>query len=264
MLANLLIGLREGLEAALVVGILLAYLVRTGRRELIAHVWLGVAGAVLLSVGVLLALNATAHDLTERGQEIFAGVLSIGAVGLVTWMILWMRSAARSLRSRLDGALENALVGGRLAVVATAFVAVAREGIETALFLWTSLRAAGQGGGPAAGALIGLGLAVALGVAIYRGALRVNLGTFFTWTGVALIAVAGWVLAYGIEELAEAGALTALAVTGEVGEVLAPALAAAYVAVMLVLFFRTPPGPRVPGPRTPTPQDASVPVVKAS
>jgi high-affinity iron transporter len=231
MLANLLIGLREGLEAALVVGILVAYLVKSGRREMVRWVWIGVSLAIAVSVGVWGGITVVAGELSERGEEIFAGVLSLVAVAFVTWMILWMRTAARHMKVELGGKLDRALVAGPAAVLATAFFAVAREGVETVLFLWSSMRAAGQGVGPVAGAVLGLGSAVVLGYLIYRGALRVNLGTFFTWTGVALIVLAAWVLGYGVEELGEAGVIPEL-------EWLVPVLWVGYIGVMATLFFR--------------------------
>lgn len=231
MFANLLIGLREGLEAALVVGILVAYLVKSGRRDMRRWVWTGVGLAVAASLAVWGLITATAGELTARGEQIFAGILSIVAVGFVTWMILWMRTAARRMRAELGGKLDAALVAGPFAVLATSFVAVAREGVETALFLWSSMRATGGGVLPTLGALTGLSVAVLLGYLIYRGALRINLATFFTWTGLALIVVAAWVLGYGVHELAEAG------VIGEL-EWLTPVLWLAYGGVMGWLFFR--------------------------
>lgn len=231
MLANLLIGLREGLEAALVIGILVAYLVKSDRRDMLRWVWSGVGAAIAVSVGIWALITFTANGMDDEGQEIFAGALSLGAVALVTWMILWMRTAARTLRADLGGKLDKALIAGPAAVLATSFLAVAREGVETALFLWSSMRASGNTVPGALGAVLGLGAAVGLGFLIYRGALRVNLATFFTWTGVALIAVAAWVLAYGVEELADAGAIPEV-------EWLIPVLAVGYAAVMAYLFFR--------------------------
>jgi high-affinity iron transporter len=141
MLANLLIGLREGLEAALVIGILVAYLVKSDRRDMLRWVWSGVGAAIAVSVGIWALITFTANGMDDEGQEIFAGALSLGAVALVTWMILWMRTAARTLRADLGGKLDKALIAGPAAVLATSFLAVAREGVETALFLWSSMRA---------------------------------------------------------------------------------------------------------------------------
>src|SRR3712207_2901379 len=162
MIANLLIGLREGLEAALVVGILVAYLVRSGRRDRLGLVTAGVAAAVVLRPGVGAVLQFTSRSTTFEPQEGFGGGLSIVAVGFVTWMVFWMRRAARGLRGELDGRMARALLMGSGAIVLTAFLAVAREGLETALFLWAAVQATGSGWEPLAGAAIGLVLAVVL------------------------------------------------------------------------------------------------------
>jgi high-affinity iron transporter len=207
MLANFLIGLREGLEASLIVGILVAYLVRTERRDRLRLVALGVAMAVLASLAFGAVLQFSSRSMTEEQRELFGGTLSVVAVGFVTWMVLWMRTAARGLRAELDGRMSGALTAGAGAVALTAFLAVGREGLETALFLWTAIQATGQSWRPVLGAAVGLAAAVALGYFVYRGALRINLGRFFTWTGAALIVVAAGVLAYGVHDLQEGGLL---------------------------------------------------------
>lgn len=204
MLASFLIGLREGMEAALVVGILVAYLVRTGRRSHLPYVWAGVGAAVALSATVGAILTYGPAGMGERAEETLAGILSILAVGLVTWMVFWMARAARHLKRGLEERLGGALATGRVAVVAVAFLAVAREGVETALFLWAGASAT-EGTSPALGAGLGLAAAVVLGWAVYRGAVRLDLRAFFTWTGFALIVIAAGVLAYGVHELQEVG-----------------------------------------------------------
>jgi high-affinity iron transporter len=206
MLANFLIGLREGLEAALIVGILLGYLVRTKREGLVSRVWLGVGLAVALSLGFGAILEFGASELAEQAEETLAGALSFAAAALVTVMIFWMARNARNMRSNLQGAIDD-VSGYAWGLVGLAFLAVAREGLETALLLWSSMRATGGGAGPLIGALLGLATAVALGALIYRGALRMNLSKFFTWTGAALIVIAAGVLAYGVHEWQEAGIL---------------------------------------------------------
>ncbi|MGB7979194.1 MAG: iron uptake transporter permease EfeU [Candidatus Nanopelagicales bacterium] len=208
MFNNFLIGLREGLEAALIVSILIAYLVKTGRQHLLPGIWWGVAAAVVLSLGVGAVLTFGTRTLTSQAQEAIGGILSIVAVGLVTAMVFWMASNARHLKGELHAKVDTAAErGSGWALAGVAFVAVAREGLETALFVWSAVRATGGGAAPLIGALLGIAVAVGLGALIYRGALRLNLATFFTWTGVALILVAGGVLAYGIHELQEAGIL---------------------------------------------------------
>ena len=207
MFANFLIGLREGLEAVLVVSILIAYLVKSDRRELIRFVWIGVAAAVSLSLAVGAALTFGSASMTDEVEEAFAGLMSILAVALVTWMIFWMARRARFLKGELQAQLDRAADAGAWALVLMAFVAVAREGLETALFIWSAVQANGGGPAPLSGAALGLATSVGLGWLIYRGALRLNLRTFFTWTGAALVVVAAGVLSYGVHDLQEAGLL---------------------------------------------------------
>ncbi|MFJ6215990.1 iron uptake transporter permease EfeU [Streptomyces sp. NPDC092296] len=210
MFGNYLIGLREGLEASLVVCILIAYLVKTGRRDRLTPVWLGVAAAVVLSMAFGAALQFGSSALTFKAQEALGGSLSVIAVGLVTWMVFWMRRTARHLKAELHGKLDAALAMGTLALVVTAFLAVGREGLETALFIWTAVQATGDGAQPLIGAVLGLLTAVVLGWLFYRGAVRINLAKFFTWTGAMLVVVAAGVLAYGFHDLQEAGWLPGL------------------------------------------------------
>lgn len=206
MFSNYLIGLREGLEASLVVCILIAYLVKTGRREALKPIWAGIAIAVALALGFGCALEFGSQELTFQAQEALGGSLSIVAVGLVTWMVFWMRRTARHLKSELHGRLDAALAMGTGALVATAFLAVGREGLETALFVWASVHAASDGTPrPLIGVALGIATAVLLGWLFYRGALRINLAKFFTWTGGMLVVVAAGVLAYGVHDLQEAG-----------------------------------------------------------
>jgi len=203
--SNYLIGLREGLEASLVVCILIAYLVKTGRRDALRPVWTGIGIAIALAMGFGCALEFGSQELTFQAQEALGGSLSIIAVGLVTWMVFWMRRTARHLKSELHGKLDAALAMGTGALVATAFLAVGREGLETALFVWASVHAAGDGTPrPLIGVALGIATAVLLGWLFYRGALRINLAKFFTWTGGMLVVVAAGVLAYGVHDLQEA------------------------------------------------------------
>lgn len=210
MFANYLIGLREGLEASLIVAILVAYLVKLEQRRALPRLWLGVGLAILLSMGTGAFLHVTSQTLTFEAQETFGGVMSIIAAGLITWMIFWMGSHARELKSHLHGEVDKALLGSVWTLTFIAFMAVAREGIETALFLWAGIRASGSTTVPITGALLGLATSIVIGVLIYRGALRLNLSKLFTVTGYALIVVAAGVLAYGIHDLQEAGILPGL------------------------------------------------------
>jgi high-affinity iron transporter len=222
-LANYLIGLREGLEAALVVSILVAYLVKTGNQQLLRWVWTGVGIAVTLSVGVSVVLQVTSNELSFTAQEVFGGAMSIIAVVFVTWMVFWMRRASRSIKGELEGAVDKALAMGAGAVVTVAFLAVAREGLETAVFVWSSVSNSTSPAVGFSGAVLGLTTSVVLGYLIYRGALRINLAVFFKVTGALLIIVAAGVLAYGVHDLQEAGVLPGLDnLAFDVSSVIAP------------------------------------------
>lgn len=208
MLATFLIGLREGLEAALVVGILVAYLTRIGRRDVLPRVWAGIGLAVALALGIGAILTFGSYALTFEAQELLGGILSLLTVAMVTWMIFWMQKTGRTMKRTLEGGIDRALsAGGAWALVAIGFISVAREGIETTLLLWSMVQSFGDAPSTLLGALLGLLTSVALGWALARGMVRIDLRVFFAWTGAFLVLVAAGVLAYAIHDLQEAGAL---------------------------------------------------------
>jgi high-affinity iron transporter len=209
VLGNFLIGLREGLEASLIVSILIAYLVKSGRRREIRFVWWGVGTALALVVAVFTVITLVVDQLSFRAQEIVGGTLSIIAVGMVTWMIFWMRRTARHLKRELESQMSDALALGSVALATVAFLTVGREGLETAAIIWATIIGSTTSG-PFVGSTLGILVAVALGWLIYRGALRINLSVFFTVTGALLIIVAAGVFAYGIFDLQEARVLPGL------------------------------------------------------
>jgi len=282
---NLLIGLREGLEAGLVVSILLAALRKTTPRPSSAPVWLGVLGAVALAGSFAAVLTYSTDVLSSRGQEAVGGLLSVLAVGLVTAMIFWMRRTAAGLSGQLRERVATALGAGALAV--TAFLAVGREGLETTLFLWTAVRASGQTVAPLIGAGLGLAVAVLLCWLLFRRAIRLNLGVFFNRTALALIVIAAGVLAYGLGDLQDAGLLTgrhwvAFDVSGHLDAgswwmsiitgvtELAPRMTVlqavawvAYLAVVIPVFLRAGAAPATSPPTSATPA-ASLPTGGAS
>jgi high-affinity iron transporter len=204
MLANFLIGLREGLEAALIVGILVAYLKKTNNSKgAIAVLW-GTLAAILVSILVGIGLTVFVSVAPEGINEIIAGLASIVAVVFVTWMIFWMSRQSRALKGELHKKVDLASTS-TFTLVGVAFFAVIREGVETSVFLWSAGRAAGADTNPVLGATLGLLVATALGYLIYRGALKLNISKFFKYTGAFLIVVAAGILAYGIHELQEIG-----------------------------------------------------------
>lgn len=205
MFANFLIGLREGLEAGLIVGILVAYLKKLGRTDVLPRLWIGIGASIVMCLGIGALLTWGPYAIGGATQELVIGVLSIIAVGLVTWMIFWMGRNARELKTQLHSRLDAAVAGMGMGIVVLGFVAVAREGVETALFVWANVSASDEPVLGTIGALLGIVTSIAIAWLIYRGLVRINLGRFFTWTGLFLIIVAAGVLASGIHALEEAG-----------------------------------------------------------
>ncbi|HYU58603.1 MAG TPA: FTR1 family protein [Actinomycetota bacterium] len=211
--ATFLIMLREGLEIALVLSIVLAYLNKSGSRERHATVWAGAGTAAAVSIAAGAIIFAVAGELPHRAGEVFEGVATLLAVGVLTWMLFWMRRNAAFLRGKLQHRVDVALEeGSSITLAAVAFFVVLREGLETALFLFSSLRATSDTQPALAftGALLGLAGAAVLGYLFYRGGIRLNLRVFFRVTGLLLLVVAATLLVYGLHELTDAGAFRAL------------------------------------------------------
>ncbi|MCW5953991.1 MAG: FTR1 family protein [Propionibacteriaceae bacterium] len=203
-LAAFLIGLREGLEAALIVGILVAYLRKQGRPDVLAKLWWGVGLAVAGSVALGALFTFGAYRLSFQAQEIIGGTMSLVAVGMITWMVFWMLKVGGRMKAELEEGAAHALaVGSGWSIFWLGLISVGREGLETTLLLW------GWALQPAAllGALAGIAMAIVIGYLMYRGMVRVNLGVFFAWMGTFLVVVAAGILAYGIHDLQEAGLL---------------------------------------------------------
>lgn len=201
LLATFLIGLREGLEAALVVGILLAFVKKSQRHDVVPKLWLGVGIAVVGSLILGAVFTFGRYGLSFTAQEVIGGLMSLVAVGMVTWMVFWMMSTGHKLKSELEDEAGQALLTGTgWSIFWIAFISVGREGIETTLMLW-----GWAGAAPALlGALLGILTAVALGWLLYRGMIRFNLRVFFAWTGGLLVIMSAGILAYGIHDLQEA------------------------------------------------------------
>lgn len=226
-----LVVLREGFEASLVVALVLAFLHRSERRDGFGPVWLGVVGALVVSVCVGVTLFAIGAELDGTAEYLFEGITTIAAAAMLCWMIFWMRGHSRSIRTDLEGRVTTALAeGSALGLAAVAFVGVLREGVETSLFLLATTQKASPLISLLSG-LAGLAAAIGLGYAFYRGSHRLDLRRFFAVTSGLLLVFAGWLLAKGLGELAEAGVVpeNAVVVWGSFVALAAP---------MLYLFFR--------------------------
>ena len=207
--AGLLTGLREGVEGALIVSIVIAYLVRSGNSQQAGRVWLGTGLAAILSAALGLVLFASVGRFDSPYEQIFEGTTMLLAAAVVTWMLFWMRRQAAGVKGELQAAVDRVLVsGGSWGLALLAFTAVIREGVETSLFLvGQATSAASNASSVVAGALVGLAIAVLIGYGFYHGSRRVNLQVFFRWTGIALVFIAAGLLSHGIHEFIEIGAL---------------------------------------------------------
>jgi high-affinity iron transporter len=205
VIATYVIGLREGLEAALIVGIVAAFLRQQGHARALRYMWAGVIIAVVFCAGVGVALQLLNQELPQRQQEMLETVVGLCAVGIVTFMIVWMRRHARGLRAELEAHAARALQTGSVwALVGMAFFAVLREGLETAVFLLAAFQASTNEVDAGVGALLGLLTAVVVGAGLYRGGIRINLARFFKVTSVVLVVIAGGLLASAVHTAHEA------------------------------------------------------------
>ena len=208
--SGLLTGLREGVEAALIVSIILAYLAKTGNQQHFQTIFWGAGVAIGISAVLGIALFVTVGSFEEPYEQIFEGITMLVAAAVVTWMLFWMRRQAGSVKGDLQAAVDRALDQGTARALGfLAFVAVIREGIETSLFLTGQVASAdGAAGSVLVGAVIGLGVALLLGIGFYQGSRRLNLAAFFRWTGIALVFIAAGLLAHATHEFIEVGVIT--------------------------------------------------------
>jgi high-affinity iron transporter len=287
--SGLVTGLREGVEAALILAIICAYLAKTGNRRYFSRIFAGAGLAVLLSAVLGILIFVTVGSFEEPYEQLFEAATLIAAATVVTWMLFWMRRQAASVKGELQAAVDKALdAGSANAMAVLAFVAVIREGVETSLFLVGQASAASAEGGAIwvlVGALIGLAIAAVLGVGFYHGSRRLNLATFFRWTGVALVFIAAGLLGHAVHELIEIGVINIGTQTlfdisailphdPEGGNIVGQFLAAlfgytstpevatfvvwlTYVVVVLTLYLR-------PVKRTPAPAGTPAPVIPAN
>jgi high-affinity iron transporter len=206
VIPTLVIGLREGLEASLIVGIIASFLARNGRRDALRATWIGVLAAIAVCVAVGITLVRLSEDLPQQAQEGLETVIGALAVAMVTTMIVWMNRHARTMKKELEGAAANALAqGSAVALVAMAFLAVLREGFETSVFLVSVLDGTSNTAAAATGALLGIAVAVVIGYGIYRGGVRLNLARFFKITGIVLVIVAAGLTMTVLHTAHEAG-----------------------------------------------------------
>jgi high-affinity iron transporter len=213
-ISGLLTGLREGVEAALIVSIVISYLVKTGNGAHAWKIWIGTGVAVVLSIAIGLVIFTTVGSLNEPYEQIFEGSTLLLAAGVVTWMLFWMRRQAAGVKGALQAAVDRVVAaGGAWGLALLAFTAIIREGVETSLFLVgqatsaTTALGTSSAGSVVVGAFVGLGVAVVIGYALYRGSRRLNLAVFFRWTGIALVFIAAGLLSNAVHEFTEIGFL---------------------------------------------------------
>ncbi len=206
MLPTFVIGLREGVEASLIVGIVAAFLRQEGRTDALRRMWLGVAIAVMVCVAVGVGLEVVNENLPQRKQEMLETVIAVVALVMISSMIVFMRRHARSMKADLQSKAGVALAAGSAsALVLMAFLAVLREGFETAVFLLATFDASRSRGSALIGASLGLVVAVVIGWLIYRGGMRINLGRFFTATALVLVVIAAGLASFAAHTAHEAG-----------------------------------------------------------
>ncbi|HEX2753946.1 MAG TPA: iron uptake transporter permease EfeU [Candidatus Limnocylindrales bacterium] len=279
LVSGLLTGLREGVEAALIVSIVITYLVRSGRPEQIGRVWIGTGLAAVISLVVGIVIYSTVGAFEAPYEQIFEGTTLLVAAVVVTWMLFWMRRQARSVKSELQAAVDRTIAGGASwGLAALAFTAVIREGLETSIFLVGQAASnRTEAGWILVGAFAGLAIAILIGYGFYRGSSRLNLASFFRWTGIGLVFIAAGLLSHGIGEFIEIGALgngpwtaTAFDISGVLSDetgvgsflraifgysaapaVLTLAAHVGYLVVILALFLRPARRPLPPAPSAP-------------
>jgi high-affinity iron transporter len=209
MLPTFVIGLREGLEGSLIVGIIAAFLIQRSERRALRDMWIGVVAAVGICATLAIVLNAVGRSLPSKQQAAMEGILALVAVGGVTYMVVWMKRHSRELKRQLESHAQSALLTGSMfALVVMAFLAVLREGIETAVFMLAAFQSSSNVAATGTGAVLGVAVAIGLGYAIYKGGIRINLSRFFRFTGFVLVLVAAGLLSTAAHEFAEAGVLT--------------------------------------------------------
>jgi high-affinity iron transporter len=206
VIPTLVIGLREGVEASLIIGIIAAFLVKEGRQDAFRQMWVGVGIAVALCVGFAVLLEVVGSNLPQREQEGLETVIGLVAVAAVTYMIVWMRRNARGIKAALEGSAASALArGSAIALIAMAFLAVLREGFETSVFMLAAFQDSTDTAAAGGGAVIGVLASIAIGIGIYRGGVRINLTRFFRVTGLILVFVAAGLLSTSLHTAHEAG-----------------------------------------------------------